>query len=135
MHYGTVTSLLVALQMFQVIFLFTHDFIPLGSLNDVSAQRRTDSRSKRVRVTLFSGLPYVLLLLTSLDNASVRPLPAALLFWLWVGYGLLLLGELRVWLDSLHLTPGSCTSGTLQGAIRENTCVSQGTQWYPPQYL
>jgi len=42
---------LLALQVFQVLFLWVHDWIPLGRLNDVGAVRSQDTRSRLVIVT------------------------------------------------------------------------------------
>lgn len=97
MPYKLVVCLSIALQTFQVLFLLLHDWMPLGTLNDVSAQRRTDSLSKRLLSTSLSTLPFAILLLRSFQNASSRPLPSVLLTWLWVAYALLFFGEIRAW--------------------------------------
>ncbi len=39
-----VEMVLLALQVFQVLFLWVHDWIPLGRLNDVAAVRSQDTR-------------------------------------------------------------------------------------------
>jgi hypothetical protein len=46
---------MIALQGFQVLFLWVHDWVPLGSLNDVAAIRRADSRQRLVVVTLIQS--------------------------------------------------------------------------------
>ena len=43
---------LVALQGFQVLFLWLHDWVPLGSLNDIAAVRSADSKQRLIVVTL-----------------------------------------------------------------------------------
>jgi hypothetical protein len=90
-------DLLIGLQIFHVVFLFAHDWVPLGALNDVEAQRLTDSFGKRFRITALTGLPYALLLAATWRNAGVEPLPGLLLVWLWIGYGLLFAGEVTAW--------------------------------------
>jgi hypothetical protein len=37
-----IEAVLLALQVFQVLFLLVHDWIPLGRLNDVAAVRSQD---------------------------------------------------------------------------------------------
>ncbi len=59
---------LVALQAFQVAFLWVHDWLPLGRLNDVAAVRRADSPSRLVLVTLVQSLPWTIGLLLSLRD-------------------------------------------------------------------
>jgi hypothetical protein len=39
---------LIALQVFQVAFLWVHDWIPLGRLNDVAAVQSQDTRARLV---------------------------------------------------------------------------------------
>jgi hypothetical protein len=40
-----IEMVLVALQVLQVLFLWLHDWIPLGRLNDVAAVRSQDTRA------------------------------------------------------------------------------------------
>jgi hypothetical protein len=49
---------LLDLQVFQVIFLWVHDWIPLGRLNDVAAVRSRDTTRRLVTVTLFQSVPW-----------------------------------------------------------------------------
>ena len=46
---------LLALQAFQVLFLWVHDWIPLGRLNDVAAVRSQDTGRRLVTVTLIQA--------------------------------------------------------------------------------
>ncbi len=78
-------------------FLLLHDWLPMPPWNDVAAQRATDSLSKRLIVTLVSALPFVALLWGTVGAERRHAMPPALLLWLWVGYGLLFLGELNAW--------------------------------------
>ncbi|HTW50067.1 MAG TPA: hypothetical protein VMD92_19065 [Acidobacteriaceae bacterium] len=49
-----IEMVLLALQGFQVLFLWVHDWIPLGRLNDVAAVRGQDTTRRLVTVTLIS---------------------------------------------------------------------------------
>ncbi len=87
---------LVALQAFQVAFLFLHDWIPLGRLTNRNAIAEADSFLRRVWTTLLSGLPFAIGLAFSLRTVEGQ-FPGWLMIWLWVSYGLLFAGELRAW--------------------------------------
>ena len=95
MPHGSELALL-ALQSFHVAFLFLHDWIPLGRLNDVAAVRRANPLRRLVAGTLISSAPFAFGLLFSLRSYG-REYPAWLHIWLWVSYALLFLGELRAW--------------------------------------
>ena len=88
--------LLIGLQAFQVAFLWTHDWVPLGRLNDVAAVRRQDPLSRLVTVTLVQSIPWTIGLVFSLRCLG-RPYPEWLRLWLWTSYGLLFIGQLRAW--------------------------------------
>ena len=51
---------LFALQCFHVLFLALHDWIPLGSLNDVKAVRVANPVHKLVAGTLISLIPFAI---------------------------------------------------------------------------
>ncbi len=94
---------LLALQLFQVLFLGLHDWVPLGSFNDLRAVQAADPRAKLIRVTLISTLPYAFGLAASLRCAS--GFPGWLIWWLWITYALLFLGQLRAWWLPYLVTP------------------------------
>jgi hypothetical protein len=48
------------LQAFHVAFLWLHDWIPLGRLNDVAEVRRQDPLPRLIRVTLIQSVPYTI---------------------------------------------------------------------------
>jgi hypothetical protein len=87
---------LTGLQAFQVAFLWLHDWVPLGRLNDVAAVRRQDPVGRLIRVTLIQSVPFTVLLLFSIEHLH-GGFPGWLTMWLWIAYGLLFLGQLRAW--------------------------------------
>jgi hypothetical protein len=87
---------LLALQSFHVAFLFLHDWIPLGRLNDVAAVRRENSLAPLIANTLIVGGLFAFGLAASIHHYG-RAYPGWLRQWLFVSYGLLFLGELRAW--------------------------------------
>lgn len=96
-HFGrTWQFVLIALQLFQVTFLWLHDWLPLGRLNDVAAVRRADPLRHLIVITLLQSVPWTIGLFLSLQNFG-QPWPRSLLSWLWVTYGMLFLGQLRAW--------------------------------------
>jgi hypothetical protein len=88
--------LLLALQGFQVLFLWAHDWVPLGRLNDVTAVRRADSLGRLVVVTLIQSVPFTVGLVFSCLSFG-RAYPGWLNSWLWWSYGLLFVGQMRAW--------------------------------------
>ena len=98
-------KVLLGLEVFQVAFLLLHDWLPAPPLNDVPAQRETDTLQKRMVVTLVSALPFVALLWGTSGAIRNGNAPGLLLFWLWFGYGLLFLGELNAWWIPYLLRP------------------------------
>lgn len=92
----TTQQALLALQAFQALFLWIHDWIPLGRLNDIAAVRSQDTRTRLVVVTLVQALPYTVGLIFSALYVE-RHFPNWLDIWLWVSYGLLFIGQIRAW--------------------------------------
>jgi hypothetical protein len=87
---------LLALQTFQVLFLWVHDWIPLGRLNDVAAVRSQDTTRRLVTVTLIQSVPWTIGLGFSVLHFG-QPYPRWLYDWLLISYGLLLAGQIRAW--------------------------------------
>jgi hypothetical protein len=87
---------LVALEIFQVAFLWLHDWVPLGRLNDVAAVRRQDTLQRLVIVTFVQSVPWTIGLIFSAKYFG-HAYPDWLVTWLWVTYTLLFLGQLRAW--------------------------------------
>jgi hypothetical protein len=89
-------AVLIVLEACQVVFLAIHDWVPLGSLNDVSAVRSQDTTSRLVTVTLIQTGPFAFgLLYSALDFG--RSYPGWLIEWLFISYLILFLGQLRAW--------------------------------------
>src|SRR4029077_20346025 len=55
-----VEIVLIVLQLFQVLFLWLHDWIPLGRLNDVTAVSSLDTSLHLVVVTLIQSVPFTI---------------------------------------------------------------------------
>jgi hypothetical protein len=87
---------LFALQCFHVLFLALHDWVSLGTLNDVKAVRVANPGRKLVAGTLISLTPFAIGLAASAIYLG-RSYPAWLFWWLWISYGLLFVGELTAW--------------------------------------
>jgi hypothetical protein len=96
--------ILLGLQAFQVLFLWLHDWIPLGRLNDVTAVRRQDTLSRLVLVTLIQSVPFTIGLFYSARYFHQR-YPGWLDEWLWISYGVLFLGQMRAWWVPYLLKP------------------------------
>jgi hypothetical protein len=98
--------LLIILQAFHVAFLWAHDWIPLGRLNDVAAARRQDSTARLVRVTLIQSVPYTIGFVASVYYIYVSGhYPGWLWYWLWISYGMLFAGEITAWWVPYLLRP------------------------------
>ncbi len=87
---------LFALQVFHVLFLSLHDWMPLGSLNDLRAVQAENSRSKLIADTLMGAAPFAFGLAASAVHLGQR-LPAWLFDYLAISYVLLFIGELQAW--------------------------------------
>jgi hypothetical protein len=89
-------TILLALQVLQVVFLWIHDWIPLGRLNDVAAVRSQDTLGRLVMVTFFQSVPWSIGLYFSALYFE-RTYPHWLHSWLWISYVVLLVGQIRAW--------------------------------------
>jgi hypothetical protein len=86
----------LACQLFVVLFIALHDWIPLGGLNNLKGVRSTDSKGKLMVVTALSTLPFAIGLVESAYYASTR-FPTWLVWLLWITYGGAMYGLLRAW--------------------------------------
>jgi hypothetical protein len=89
-------NLVLACQCFVVLFLVLHDWIPLGSLNNLVGIRAADSTARRLAVTVCSALPFVVGFLASVYYRS-SGFPVWLSWWLWISYGAVAYGIVRAW--------------------------------------
>jgi hypothetical protein len=103
MHSALLDALL-GLQLFQVLFLSLHDWIPLGRLNDVEAARAANPGSKLLVTTIVSAAPFAFGFAATIRDWG-EPLPGWLMIWLWASYGILFLGQLRAWWIPYLLIP------------------------------
>jgi hypothetical protein len=87
---------LVALQVYVVAFIGLHDWVQLGDLNDVGAVQAADSRTRLIKVTVYSTLPFALALVACAVYADTR-FPGWLNWFLYIVYGLAGLGMIRAW--------------------------------------
>lgn len=94
--YPITMGALLALQCFHVLFLAFHDWIPLGTLNDVKAVRAENPGRKLLAATLISIVPFAIGLAASAAYFS-GVYPKWLLWWLWISYVFLFAGELQAW--------------------------------------
>ena len=95
MHSAAMNAQL-ALQTFIVLFLVLHDWLPLGSLNNLAGVRAANPGAKLFTTTLLSAAPYAFGLAASIIYFN-QPYPDWLFWWLWISYALLFLGQLRAW--------------------------------------
>jgi hypothetical protein len=87
---------LLLLQIFHVLFLALHDWVPLGKLNDVKAVRAANPGEKLLAGTIISTTPFAFGLAASFFYAGKR-FPSWLYVYLWVSYTFLFVGELEAW--------------------------------------
>jgi hypothetical protein len=121
---------LLALQVFQVLFLWVHDWIPLGRLNDVAAVRSKDTRRRLVTVTLIQSVPWTIGLCFSLLHFR-QPYPDWLYDWLVISYGLLFIGQM---VGTLSFPTGTGSSCWLSNHVRQNAFLLAAAQWNGPKH-
>ncbi|HEY0702098.1 MAG TPA: hypothetical protein VGD60_04960 [Candidatus Acidoferrales bacterium] len=90
------TAILIALQIFVVSFVGLHNWIPLGSLNDLPAVRAEFPGSKLFFTTLSNLVPAAFGLFCSFRYFS-RGFPEWLVWYLWIFYLLACCGSLYAW--------------------------------------
>jgi hypothetical protein len=112
MHYIT-TVVLIALQSFVVLFVAFHNWISLGTLNNLKGVRAEFTTKKLLITTLVNLTPFAVGLVASAfylvpqgcstthpvgkDNFFGRAYPGWLFWWLWITYGLACYGSLTAW--------------------------------------
>ena len=107
------TEVLIALQCFVVLFVAFHNWVPLGTLNNLKGVRAEFSIQKLLVTTLVNLTPFAIGLAASVfylvpqgystthavgkDNFFGRSFPGWLFWWLWATYGLACYGSLKAW--------------------------------------
>jgi hypothetical protein len=86
----------LTLQSTVVLFLLLHDWVSLGSLNNLGAIRKEDSFARSIFVTLLPALPAAIGLFYSAKHFG-RTYPDWLEMLLWTTYSVFVLGLLRAW--------------------------------------
>lgn len=94
----------LTLQILVVAFLFFHDWVGLGRLNNLAAIRSQDTLLHRVLVTLLPGVPAAIGLFFSAKYFG-QLYPHWLDMLLWITYGVLIFGMLRAWWIPYLLLP------------------------------
>lgn len=92
----SLVSVLTALQLFVVAFIALHDWVPLGSLNNLAGVRAADPLGKRFIVTSLSTLPFAIGLVASVFYRGTG-FPEWLMWLLWISYAAAAYGLLRAW--------------------------------------
>jgi hypothetical protein len=103
----------LALQLFVVLFIALHDWIPLGPFNDIHSVQSADSARKLILVTALSTLPFAVALVASALYAATR-FPHWLLMLLWFSYGAAFYGLLRAWWIPYLLVPNPTRAARYQ---------------------
>jgi hypothetical protein len=114
-----VETAFLALQAFIVVFLLLHDWVPLGRWNNAAAKRHEDTLFHLVWTTLLAAVPSSIGLYYSASYFG-RAYPHWLEMWLWITYGLFLLGMLRAWWIPYLLVPDAKRAARYQ-SIFANT--------------
>jgi hypothetical protein len=83
-------------QLYLVLFIGLHDWLPLGRLNNLAGIRAVDTMPRLLLTTLLSVLPFAVGLAGTLYYFAGR-FPMWLIWFLWITYGLALYGVLRAW--------------------------------------
>ena len=120
------TIALIALQCFVVLFVTLHNWIPLGSLNNVRGVRVAFPTMKLFITTLINFTPFAVGLAATVFFYG-RRYPGWLYWWLWITYGLACYGSFKAWWMPYLLRPNP----TL--AIRYRTMYN-GTHSFLPEH-
>jgi hypothetical protein len=91
-----IVYIFVGCQLYVVLFIALHDWIPLGRLNNLAGIRAADTSVKRLVVTVLSALPFAIGFVASVYYAGSR-FPTWLMWLLWINFLGGLYGMLRAW--------------------------------------
>jgi hypothetical protein len=87
---------LLALQCFVVLFVSLHNWIPLGTLNNVRGVREAFPTGKLFVTTLINFTPFAIGLAATVFFFG-EVYPSWVSWWLWITYGLACYGSLKAW--------------------------------------
>ena len=87
---------LLALQCFVVLFVALHNWIPLGTLNNVKGVRIVFPTGKLLLTTLLNFTPFAIGLAATAFYLG-KAHPSWVSWWLWITYGLACYGSLKAW--------------------------------------
>jgi hypothetical protein len=103
MHFIAMVALL-ALQCFVVLFVALHNWIPLGTLNNIKGVRVEFPTGKLLLTTLINFTPFAIGLAATAFYFG-RVYPGWVFWWLWVTYGLACYGSFTAWWMPYLLRP------------------------------
>jgi hypothetical protein len=86
----------IGCQLFNVLFILLHDWIPLGRFSNPDGLRASDSTVRLAIVTAVSTLPFAIGLAGTVYYAA-GDFPTWLVWLLWISYGGAAYGILRAW--------------------------------------
>jgi hypothetical protein len=95
---------LLVMQAMVVVFLVCHDWVPMGRLNNSAAKRAEDSLPHLLWTTAIAAVPAAIGLFYCARYFG-HAYPGWLWMFLWIMYGLFLLGILRAWWIPYLLVP------------------------------
>ncbi len=76
---------LLLCQLYVVLFIALHDWLPLGRLNNLAGIRAVDTKQQLLRTTILSALPFAVGFIGSAYYSSTH-FPMWLLWVLWITY-------------------------------------------------
>ena len=92
----TAKAVLLVLQGFVLLFVSLHNWIPLGSLNNVKGVRVAFPTGKLIATTLLNFTPFAIGFAATTFYFH-RPYPGWLYWWLWIIYWLACYGSFKAW--------------------------------------
>ncbi|MFZ0662242.1 MAG: hypothetical protein WAM66_06075 [Acidobacteriaceae bacterium] len=92
----TAMIVLLALQCFVVLFVSLHNWIPLGTLNNVRGIRVAFPTAKLFATTLLNFTPFAIGLAATAFYFG-KAYPGWVFWWLWISYGLACYGSCKAW--------------------------------------
>lgn len=100
-----------------------HNWIPLGTLNNVRGVRVAFPTGKLLFTTLINFTPVAVGLAATVFYFR-RGHPGWVFWWLWITYGLACYGSFKAWWMPYLFRPDASASRSLPDDVRLNSCVS-----------